>query len=198
MASKAPFAQLTGTWKFWIAAMSTAIPDLDAVPPGAWAELGATDGDQSMQWLGSLTMFSDNNTTGPRKHVRPEEGFNVGATLVNLTLEDIARVLSMDVAEVTTTTSGALSVKNLPLKRGFIPNCYAILARGGAVVANNTMSGYLAAPAQLWIPRGVFDGEPTMSFSKSNRPGIQFQFVAEVDDTQPAGYEFGYLMMQES
>lgn len=198
MASQTPYAQLTGTWKFWVATASTAIPDIDAAPSGSWTEIGATDGDQTLQWLGALVAFSDNETTGPRKHVRPEEGFTVAASLVDLTLEKWARVLSMASSDVTTTTSGGESVKKMPLKRGFIPTRYALLARGGAIVSANTLSPYGAWPSQLWIPQGVFDGEPSQAYGKSNRPMVPFLFRAEVDSSQSAGEEFGYLMVQSS
>jgi hypothetical protein len=198
MASQTPYAQLTGTWKFWLAAASTAEPDLDDATLTGYTLLGATDGDQNLAWTGALTMFGDNNSNGPRKHVRAEEGFNVGATVVELTLENLAYVLGLAQAAVASETSGVLDTKKLPLKRGYIPNRYALLARGGAVVAANTMSAYGAWPGQLWIPQGVFDGEPSMAFGKSNRPGVQFTFKAEVDSSQAAGYEFGQLRMQSA
>lgn len=173
MADTTPYGQLTGVWKFWVAAASTAIPNLDASPGGSWAELGKTEGDQNFNWKGALVGFSDNETTGMRKHVRPEEGMEIGAMLVELTLEAMARAMSMAVSAVSSTTSGALTVKKLPLKRGYNTTRYALLARGGAIVASNTMSPYGAWPAQLWIPQGVFDGEPSVAYSKGGRPGLQ-------------------------
>lgn len=198
MASQTPYARLTGVWKFYLAAASTAAPALDASPSGSWTELAQTDGEQTLNWKGSLTMFSDNHTNAPVKHVRPEEGFGVAASLVHMTLENLATVFSMAAASVVTTTSGALDVKRLPLKRGFIPQRFALLARGGAVTSSNVMSAYLAGPAQLYIPIGVFDGEPSPAFSKDGSPAVEFEFVAEHDDAQSAGLELGYLMMQSS
>jgi len=195
MASQTPYAQLVGTWIFYVAAAQTAIPDLDAVATG-WTEIGKTDGDQTLQWNGTLTAFSNNDHNGALKHVRPDAGFTVQATVVDLTLENLATALSMAAAEVVAGTSGALTTKKFGLKHEYIPTRYAILARGGAVESANTMSAYGVFPAQLWIPQGVFDGEPSLGFGKSNRPGAQFSFKAEVDTTQAAGEEFGYLLMQ--
>jgi hypothetical protein len=201
MATNTPYGMLTGTWKFWLAPATETVPLLDVAPAGNWVALGATDGDQEFAYKGALTMFTDNHYTGPRKHVRPEEGFTVKAKLAHLTLEDRAKALSMASTSVATATGGsggALSVKKLPLKRGFNPVRYSLLARGGAVDASNTMSPYVAGPAQLYIPIGVFDGEPSETYGKGSTPLIEFEFVAEIDSTQAAGYEFGYLEVQAS
>lgn len=198
MADQTPYAQLTGTWQFWVAAAGTTMTALDASPSGSWTALGATDGDQNYSWVGALTALMDNHATGPRKHIRPEEGFTIGMTLVNLTLESLASVLSMASSTVAGGTSGALTTKEIPLRRGFVPNRFALLARGGALVASNTMSPYGAWPGQFYIPQGVFDGEPTEAFSKGGRPGVAAVFTAEYDDTQSAGYEFGQLIVQSA
>jgi len=198
MADQSPYAQLTGTWQFWVAASGTTMTALDASPSGSWTAVGKTDGDQSYSWVGALTAFLDNHATGPRKHTRPEEGFTVTMTLVDLTLESLATTLSMASGAVAAGTSGALTTKSLPLRRGFVPNRFALLARGGALVASNTMSPYGAWPGQIYIPQGVFNGEPVATFSKGGRPGIETIFTAEYDDTQSAGYEFGRLIVQSA
>ncbi|MBX3056929.1 MAG: hypothetical protein KF770_10695 [Anaerolineae bacterium] len=198
MASQTPYARLVGTWQFWLAPVGEAKPSLDAAPAGNWVALGHTEGEQMYRITGRLTALRDNHSTGPRKHIRPEEGCNVQARLVHLTLEDRAKVRSMATSDVSTTTSGALNVKRLPNKRGYIPTRYALLARGGALEPSNSMSPYGAWPAQLWIPQGVFDGEPEEAYAADGSPAIQFQFVAEVDSTQSAGNEFGYLEVQSS
>jgi len=188
-----------GTWKIWIGTASLAAPLLDVAPSGSWIELGSTDGDQEINFTGALTALSDNEHTGPRKHVRAEEGVNFKAALAHLTLESLAKIRGLAATQtVTTTTSGTLAVKKLPNKRGYIPARYALLARGGAVEASNTMSAYLAGPAQLWIPLGVFDSEPTEAYSKGGSPTPEFTFTAEEDTTQAAGDEMGWLMMQSS
>lgn len=197
MSAQTPYARLVGTWKFWIAPVGTAKPDLDAAPAGDWVALGATDGDQTFRIMGEYTDFKDNESTAPRKHIRPEEGVEVVASLVNLTLEDKAYIRSMAATAVVTASSGALNVKRLSNKRGFSPTRYSLLARGGAI-ESNTMSPYGAWPAQLWIPQGVFDGESEEVYAKDGSPAVEFTYRAEHDSTQAAGYELGYLEVQSS
>jgi len=197
MSSVTPFGRLTGPLRLYVAPSTEAIPDLDAAPAGNWVELGETDGDQTVDWVGSLTGFSDNDATGMRKHVRDTEGLTVTATLVNLTLEHRARVFSMTSGAVTTTTSGALAVKELAHRRGYCPTRYSLLLRGG-VLNGEDDSPYGAWPGQRYVPLGVFDGEPSEVRSKGGSPGLEFIFTAEWDDTAAAGREFGYMQVQSS
>lgn len=193
MASTTPYAMLTGTWKFWVAPEGTAKPDLGAAVSGTWVALGNTEGDQTFQYEGTLTELMDNHSTAPKKFIRPSEGFTVTAALSQLTMEDKAYIASMAQSAIATATATGYNVKQLPNKRGFNPTKYALLARGGALEASNTMSPYGAWPAQLYIPQGVFDGEPQETYSKDGSPTLQFVFRATEDSTQSAGNEFGFL-----
>lgn len=199
MASQTPYSRLVGTWKIYLAPALEPMPNLDAAPAGNWVDIGATDGDQILRFTGTKTMFSDNSHTGPVKHVLAEESCEFEFSIVNLTLENMARVKGMATADVVTTTSGTYAVKRLPNARGYIPTRYALLGRGGAVEATNTFSAYITAgPAQLWIPQGIFDGEPELTFGKGSSPAPTGTFVAEADDTQAAGYQYGFLEMKSS
>jgi len=198
MGSVTPYYRLTGVWKFWLHAPGTAEPDLDDSTLTGWTVFGATDGTQSYKHKGPLVSFSSNDYSGSLLHVRPTEGFEVNATLINMTLEQIAYALGMATSDVSTGTSGALAVKELPLRRGFVPTRYALLGRGGAVPASNTMSAYGAWPAQIYIPQGVFGGEPQMDFAKNGSPGLPFMYIAEIYTSATAGEEFGKIVMQSS
>jgi hypothetical protein len=195
MASSTPYGRLVGTWRIWVAPASEAIPSLASAPAGNWVELGVTEGEQGFKATGTLTPLYDNHSTGRVKHIRPVEGFQFRARVVNMTQEDRAMARSMALTAVVTATAGTGHVKKLPNKRGYIPTRYALLARGGALEANNTMSGYGPYPAQVYIPIGVFDGEPEEVYANDGSPAIEFMFEAEVDDSQAEGYEFGHLEM---
>lgn len=199
MSTQTPYAQLVGTWKFWVGAASLAAPAIDAAPSGDWTELGSTDGDQSFTFVGGLTPFTDNDHHGAMKHVRPNAGFTIGASLVDLTLEKWVRALGMASSLVTTgVSSGSETAAKMPLLRPYVPERFAILARGGAVEATNTMSAYGASPAQIWVPQVVVDGDAAVNFGKSTRGAVPFVFKAEIDVSQAAGEEFGYILMQTS
>jgi len=195
MTTNTPYGHLVGTCKIYVAPLTAGVAEAeDAVnttPSGNWVELGETDGDQTIAREGDLTFFSDNDHTGPRKAVRPAEDFKITATLVNLTLEQRAYVLSMAQSDITT-DAGPPAIKSLPNKRGFTPTVYSMIVKG------TVDSPYGALPAQYYIPMGVFDGSPQEVRAKDGRPGLEFVFTAIEDTAQSAGEEFGILTAQTS
>jgi hypothetical protein len=192
MAHSEPFEQLTGTLTVYIAPVGSSIPAVTATPTSPWVELGCTDGEQSLQHAGALEYFRDNCHQGPVKAVRPEEDVIVAFTLVGLTLENYARVIS-EVANVETDAVSDPNTKTLPLKRGFVPEEYALLFQGEA------LSPYGAWPGMYVIPRGVFDGEPQPTFAKDGRAGLEVEFHALEDDDQGDEDDaLGWLVVQSA
>jgi hypothetical protein len=62
MAAMAPYSQLTGVLKVYIAPYGEPEPNINATPGANWTELGPTDGEQSIEVTGPLTYFTDNST----------------------------------------------------------------------------------------------------------------------------------------
>lgn len=188
MANTAPFSQLTGALKVYVAPVGETVNVVNTTPVGNWVELASTDGEQSMQVSGKLTYFRDNDHQGPTKAVRPEEDAIYKFKLVSLTLENLARALST-VANIVEAV-GPPATKKFPLKRGETPQEYAMLFRGLA------LSPYGPLPGQFVVPRGIFDNEPTMTFGKDKRAELDCEFHALEDDAQPEADRLGYLIVQ--
>ena len=194
MATNTPFSRLTGTLSIYVAAYGTAATDIDVVMPGAWTEVGPTDGTQSIKAVGGKEFFYDNDNLGPIKAVTAVAGVHVAATLVNMEPEQLAIALGMATADVVDhDTALAMSVRLFPLGKDFAANEFAMTLRGGAQPITNLDSPFLAGPAQVYIPRGVFDGEPELVRAKDGSPGAEFNFVALVDPNADAGRELGYF-----
>lgn len=188
MTNFAPFNQLIGALKVYVAAVGTAAPDVDEAPSGSWTLLGPTDGGQQIAHMGGLTYFRDDDHQGPVKVVRPEEDVRVSFSVVGLTLENYARVLHAAGGVVSDTDP---ATKSVHLKRGATPTQYAMLLRGSAI------SPYGNFPGQYVIPKGVFDGEPEPSFTKDSRAALAVEFRALEDDTQAdLNNSLGYLIVQ--
>lgn len=189
MAFIEPFDQLLGALTIYIAPVGTSIPAVNTTPSGDWVELGATDGEQSLQHSGKLTHYRDNDHQGPVKGTRPEEDIVAAFTLVSLTLEHQGRIL--DQASDVVEDSGPPATKTLPLKRGPVPNEYAMLLKGEA------LSPYGALPGMYVLPRGVFDNEPQLTFGKDNRAEVECEFtVWEDDDQADDADKMGWLVVQ--
>ena len=188
MASTKPFERLTGVCDIYVAPVGETVTAVNATPCGNWVKLGATDGAQSIQSMGKLTYFNDNDHQGPVKAVRPTEEQIVKFTLVGLTLEHYARI--MDTVSDVVAAAGPPATKKVPLKRGSIPSEYALLFKGSA------MSPYGAYPGQYVIPRGVFDNEPISTFARDGSPALECEFHALEDDTQVEADRLGWLIVQ--
>lgn len=198
MATNTPYSRLSGTLTVYVAAYGTAATDLDVAMPGAWTELGPTDGDQAIKATGGKEYFYDNDNLGPVKAVTPEAGVEVTATLVNMTPEQLALAIGMAAADVVDHDTGlGVSVRLLPLGRDFAANEYAVTLRGGAQPITNVDSPFGAFPAQVYIPRAVFDGDIELVRSKSGSPGAECNLVALVDPNAAAGRELGYYESQD-
>lgn len=188
MASSEPFGQLTGILQVYLAPQGTAVPAVNATPGGSWYLLGATDGEQKLKHSGKLTHFRDNDHQGPVKSVRPEEDVMAEFTLVNVVLENYARILHA-VANLVT-VGGPPATRTMYLKRGAIPTEYSLLLKGLAA------SPYGAFPAMYVLTRVVFDDEPEMVFAKDGRPGLLCNAVVLEDDDYSDAQRMGWFIAQ--
>ena len=199
MPANVPYTRLTGVLKIYIAPYYEAIDTLDvAVPAANWVEFGPTDGTQTLKFIGGMEYFYDNDHLGPMKAVRPVAGFSVSATLVNLHPVMIAKALGEAAADVVDDDAGGLSIQRFPLLRDFAPVEYSMLIRGGAQPIANVDSPYGILPAQYYIPRGVFDGEPEFVRAKDGSPGLEFTFTALHAIDLAVALQLGYMQAQDS
>lgn len=190
MAVHTPYAQLVGTNLVYLAPYGTAEPTVNTTPGSPWVELGATDGDQTIVKEAPLEYYYDNKHQGPVTSHRPQEDLFFRATLVALTLEDLARLIS-SVGNVTS-ASGPPATKTLPFKAGEDATEYAVLVKG---VADSPYGNY---PGQHYFPRGVFEGEFERVRSKTDRDAVEFEYHVLEDDLQTAGKEMGWSTVQTS
>lgn len=199
MSTNVPYSRLVGTWIISSAVYTTAATDLDTALPGPWTTLGPTDGTQSAKFVGGYELFYDNDALAPKKAVRPMAGFTVAFTLVNMLPEQWALVIGQAAADVVDAdlAGPVVSVRRIPLLRDHAPTEYALTLRGGAQTPTNVDSPYGVFPSQIYIPRGVFDGEPEEVRSKDGSPGLEVSFTALHDDTVAAGLELGYFEAQD-
>lgn len=188
MAETTPFAQLVGALTIYLAVYGTAEPDVTTTPGSSWVQLGCTEGDQTFESTGPLTVFYDNCHQGPVKAVRPQEDVTLGFRLVDLTLENLARIVR-SVGAVATPTA---NTKKLTIKKGFAPTEYALLFRGTAE------SPYGNYPGQHYVPRGVFEGEFTRTRSTTARDAVDVLFRALEDDLQSDMDRLGWTTVQIS
>lgn len=186
MANVTPFDKLVGSVDIYVAPYGSTVPEVGAAPTTPWVKLGPTDGDQSLAHPQTIDYHYDNSSTAPRKATRSEEGVIASFTVVGLTLENYAQAMGFAANKVETGTG----TKTLAFKRGFTVTPFALILRGEA------HSPYGNLPAQYVIPKGVFDGEPTPTFSKTDQVGLELEFHALDDDSQADADKLGWLEVE--
>lgn len=189
MAAIDPFDVLIGLpLTIYVAPVGEAVPDVDNTPAGNWVDVGITDGDQTSEFQGDLTFWSDNTEQGDTVATRPYEAKIFTFTLVSMTLENMGRI--MDSASDVVTDAGPPATKKLPLQRGAVPNPYAMLLKA------SSLSPYAASPAMYVIPKGVFDGIDAINYGQDQRAEFAVEFRALADKAQPAADRLGWLIAE--
>jgi hypothetical protein len=190
MAASTPYGQLIGPCKIYVAAASTAEPDVSLTPGAAWTELGATTGEQVVGKEGDMLLFYDNDHQGPVKGAIPQEDIMATFILANLTHAHYSRIIN-NVGKITT-AAGPPAVSRVPLKSGYIPTEYALLIKG---LADSPFGNY---PAQTYLPRGAFEKAHELTRGKENRAELACTFRVFEDDTQTEDNKMGWTTAQTS
>jgi hypothetical protein len=152
MAAMAPYSQLTGVLKVYIAPYGEPEPNINATP----ARTGRAGADR---WRAvdrghrPADLLHDNSHISDVKGVRARRAPHVSLHAVGLTLEQVARIKA-NVSEVISTTMNGANVKRLPAKMGYTP-------RPMRCCSGDADSPYGVLPGQRYVPYGVFEGEHT-------------------------------------
>lgn len=172
-----PYEIVAAPLTIYLAAVGTSFPDVDEAPGGSWTKLG-TSGDKNYGDDGvavslpqSIETFTPAGSTLPRKAFRTEEGLEFTFTLVDLTPEQVAKVI--DDAAITTTaaSSGVPGTKKINLYKGLQVETFALLARGISSVDDSLA-------CQFEVDSCYQSGEPEPTFNKGEPAGLELTFTA--------------------
>lgn len=185
--------QLTGEVNIYIAPLQALVPET-AVDPASdpdWTLLCTTDGRQQTLYSGRNVYFFDNNHEGPVMCSLPKQEVILQFYAVRLTKEMFYQILSsLENMETDTETNNDIVI--MPLKRLRRPKEYSALFRGRVLSKYGTFSGMYV------IPRGVFDGEPTIDVSEDGTETLFIEFHALEDDDQEEMRRLGWIALQTS
>jgi len=185
-----PYEVLVGVGTLYVAAAGTAAPAVNAAPSGSWTELGETDGGVKVIKSQNIETFSSDQRTGKNKAVRTEEGVTVETNLQEITLENIANVINGTVTD-TAPGAGTIGIRTLPMHKGADVSEFAFLFRGS--------SPYGAFPGQYYVPRGFFDDDIELEFTKDGKTLIPVKFEAlEYDAAATEAERFGKVTYQDA
>lgn len=171
----------------WIAAVGTAFPLVDAVPPGPWAKLG-TSGNLNYDDNGVVVNvnrtyngFVPAGSTAERKAWPIKEEYVVDVAVADLSPTTFA--LAMNNATVTTTAAsvGVPGTKSIPMYQGNTLATFALLIKGLSSVND-------ALASQFQIPACYNKGVHKIVGGKKGQPAmLNFSFSVLKDDSADFG-----------
>ncbi len=174
----APFELLSGPVTMWTAAVNTAAPEISATPVSAWELLGQ-NGDKSYGDDG-VTITPDQTieeqmvlgSTAAQKAFRTEEHLSLTVMLLDVTAENLAKVMNGAAVTDTAAVSGVSGGhRSFDLLRGFDVNEFAALVKGFSPYGDN-MS------AQYWLPRAYIMSVGEVSYVKGEAAGTEIEIMA--------------------
>ncbi len=168
-----PYEVVAGPLTAYVAPVATAFPAVNAAPGGSWFKLG-TNGTKNYDEKGVSVQHSQQTNkwrsaggTGVRKVFRTAEDLMVDFELVDLTVEQYAKILN---DATVTTAAGPPAIKSFNLQQGLNVQTFALLLRG-------TSSAYGdALPAQYQLPIVWQEGNPQPTFQKGGPAGLALQY----------------------
>jgi hypothetical protein len=184
----APMEILASPLTVYVAPVGTAFPAVNTTPGGSWFLLG-TSGSKNYDEKGvtvehqeTLNTFRPAGGTGARKVWRSAEELAISFELVDLTIEQYAKILN---DAVVTTTAGPPAIKDINLQQGLTVKTFALVAKGLSSVNE-------ALPAQYQVPIVYENESPSIVYRKDQPASIAVKYQALEDAT----LGFGKLIVQ--
>jgi hypothetical protein len=183
----APFQILAGPADVYLAATGTAFPKVNEAPGGSWTNIGRTEGGVNVQHSNTVQLITSDQTTGPIKALRTDEGLEISFSLIELTLENYAKVLN----NATVTEAAAPNRKTIQLHQGYNVALFAMLVR--------SYSPYGAFNGQYQVPVVCQTDQPQVAYTKQDKAVLASTWTALEDLSAASDPErFGQLVAQTS
>jgi hypothetical protein len=170
-----PYEIIAGPADVWIGDTTATFPliDEDVAAEDGWFSLGDTEGGVTVRHTQSVELLRTDQSPGPKKAIRSEEGLEVEFALANLTLERWAKALD-DVTVSTTAAAGTVAgSKSIKPFRGLDVKQYALVVRGP--------SPYLDGNLQFEVPVCVQTEEPEAEFVRDDKAVLAVMLTALED-----------------
>lgn len=191
-----PFEIVATPLTAWLAPVGETFPLIDADPAGNWTKVG-TNGDRNYDEDGvtvahsqATSVFRGAGAVGPQKAFRTEEDLMIRVPLIDISLEQYARVLNANTLSTTAAGTGTAGFKSIGLSQGKDITLYALLVRG-------VSPDDAALALQYELPRVFQSGNPEPNFRKGEPAGLDLEFTALEDlSASSEDQRFGRLISQ--
>jgi hypothetical protein len=190
-----PYEIIVSPYEVWLAPVGEAFPDVDETPAGNWAKLGTNgncnysdDGVQvthEQEFSEIFTLCSN----APAKISRSSEAVTVGLTLLDVSIEQYAKILNFQTLTDTPAAAGVPGTREIWLEQGVTVQTRALLCRGISPYGDNLTMQY-----QVPV---VYQAEnPAPIYHKEDPAGLLCLFRVLADTSASEGERFGKLIAQ--
>jgi hypothetical protein len=191
-----PFNIIVSPFDVWFAPTGTAFPEVNAAPAAGWTKFGQNGNDEYSE-DGVVVTHEQTvdfhyflGDSAPRKATRSREGLRVEFTVHDMSLEMYGIVMNQEVTDEV----GPPAAASIPLYRGLDVSLYSFLIRGPSPYM---AEGDLTGKMQYEIPVAAIDGEPEITYNKTEPAGLLVSLFCLVDPEAATNAEkFGRLVAQ--
>lgn len=191
----AAYAEVIGNpYEIWVAPVGTAFPDVDEAPTGDWEEFGTNginnQGDGGVTLTiggGSVSKFTPAGGVLPVKGWRTEQAMAVTFSVVDTTVEELAKILDSAAVTSTAAASGVPGKKSVSLELPIELEYVSLLARGLSPYDD----GGGSMIAQYKFTRVSQEGDIAPVYQKGTPAELACTFgvYGDVEGNDPAVYE---------
>ncbi len=195
--SNTPYEIVVAPFAVYVGPYGEAFPAVEVAPAGNWVLLG-TNGTENMDESGltvgheqTIDLHHVYGVTPPVKATRSQSQIKITFTLLDLTLEEYARILDDQTVTTTGQGGGSAGFKDVNMGLGLSVSEKAYLVRGAGASPEGTTWNM-----QYQVPRAFVSGSPSVVFTKTAPAALEFELTQLYDTAAAAGEEMGTLLTQ--
>lgn len=142
----------------------------------------------SLDFAQDINFWKSLGDTGSRKAFRTSEDFKMKVKVVDLRLETLSVALNGNAVTTVAASAGHMGTKKIGLSRGLSVKVYGLLVRLMASPYGEDWYG------QIYVPRAVMAGSPTVQFMKGDPAGLELEWAAMIKpDAADVTERFGLI-----
>jgi hypothetical protein len=182
-----PYEVIAGIASVYLAPFDTPFPATNGTPSSPWVALGRTEGGVHVRLDQEVKLLRSDIHSGAVGAIRTSEALEITFSLVDLTVENMARALN----DATVTTGGAPTTRSIPLVRQRLVAKHALLVRGDSPYGNFN--------AQWEVPRVINTDSIELDYTKDDKAVLATKWIA-LEDTSVSNEKdrFGFFRAQSA
>jgi hypothetical protein len=196
--AESPFEMLAGPAEVYVAPVGESFPAINAVPAGNWVRLGRTKGGVGAQHNQTQKELRADQDTAPAKISRTEESMVISFALMDLTLENFAKVLNNVAVVDTPPGADTAGFRAITLYRGPTVAQIAMLIRAPSPYLDVQIAGE-SLGLDYRLTRVCQSGNPAVKYLADDAAVLdtEWKVISDPNAATPAE-RFGHLVAMDA